>query len=137
LLDKGIELGLLWRTLEPAGRVASFFSLRYMHSWRPDDKIELMIFLRVAYVSCSLGTALAAFVAAEYWYLSSRPTPKMTVPPIASISDNPELHVLGAQVDIMGIRSALCEASQLNKKAAIWSGIAALLGGVSAVLGFL
>lgn len=97
----------------------------------------MVISLRVAYISCSLGTALSAFVAAAYWYLSSRPTPKTTVPPVASISDHPEMHILGAQVDIIGIQSALSEASRLNKKAAMWSGIAALLGGISAVLGFL
>jgi len=35
-LDKGIELGLLFQDiLAPAGSVASCFSVRCVHSWRP------------------------------------------------------------------------------------------------------
>ena len=101
------------------------------------SKDKPMISIRVAYVTCSIGTAISAFVAAVYWYLSSRPTPKTTVPPVAAIGDNPEMHILGTKVDIIGIQSALYETSRLNKKAAIWSAIAALLGAISAALSFL
>lgn len=94
-----------------------------------------MILLRIAYLSCSAATAIAAFVAAIYWYLSSRPTPATTVPPVASISDSPEAHILGTQVDVVLIHSALREASRLNKKAAIWSAIASLFAALSAALG--
>lgn len=96
-----------------------------------------MISVRVAYVICSIGTAVSAFVAAVYWYLSSRPRPKTTVSPVAAIEDSPELHILGTKVEINGIQSALYEASRLNKKAAIWSAIAALLGAITATLSFL
>jgi len=96
-----------------------------------------MILLRIANLTCSIATAIAAFAAAFYWYLSSRPAPETTVRPVASISDNPGEHVLGAQVDIINIRATLYQASRLNKKAAMWSGVAAFLGGISAALGFL
>jgi hypothetical protein len=96
-----------------------------------------MSLLRFTYVICAVATAIAAFAAATYWYLSSRPTPKTTVPPTASISDNPEAYILGTQVDIFRIHQALYEASRLNKKAAIWSAVAAFLGALTSILGLI
>ena len=90
---------------------------------------------RVAYIICSAATAICALIAAGYWYLSSRPTPVLNVPPEASISDVPELHIMNAQVDVYGVQAALAEASRLNKKAAIWSAVAALFGAAAAILG--
>jgi hypothetical protein len=55
--------------------------------------------------------------------------------PLASISDVPELYTLNAQVDVYAVRDALIEASSLNKKAAIWSAVAALFGAIAAILG--
>jgi hypothetical protein len=89
----------------------------------------------IAYLACSVATALCALIAAWYWYLSSRPAPVTTDPPDASVSDNPELHILGTQVDLYSIQAALAEASRLNKNAAIWSAVAALLGAASSILG--
>lgn len=77
-----------------------------------------MNLIRFAYISCSAATAIAAFVAAIYWYLSSRPTPKTMLPHVASISDAPEEYILGTQVDIASIHLALLATSRLNKKAA-------------------
>jgi hypothetical protein len=91
--------------------------------------------LRIAYVVCSAATAGCALVAAGYWYLSSRPAPAFSEPPDASISDAPEHHILNAQVDVYGVQAALAEASRLNKKAAVWSAIAALFGATAAILG--
>lgn len=93
--------------------------------------------LQLASLICTAGTAVTAFVAAVFWYRSSRSAPETTPQPIASISDNPELHLLGTQVDVSGIRSVLYEAARLNKTAAIWSAIAALLAAIAAALGFL
>jgi hypothetical protein len=56
-------------------------------------------------------------------------------PPDASISDVPEHHTLNVQVDVYGVHAALAEASRLNKKAAIWSAVAALFGAAAAILG--
>ena len=44
---------------------------------------------------CSTAAAVSASVAAIYWYLSSRPTPQFSEAPVASISDPPEIFVLG------------------------------------------
>jgi hypothetical protein len=92
---------------------------------------------RIGYIACSAATAICALAAARYWYLSSRPTPIMSEPPNASISDVPELYTMTAQVDIYAVRDALIEASQLNKKAAIWSALAALAGSAAAILGIM
>lgn len=91
--------------------------------------------LRIAYIVCSAATAVCALIAAGYWYLSSRPAPTISEPSDASISDAPELHILSAQVDVCSVQAALAEVSRLNKKAAIWSAIAALFGAVTAILG--
>ena len=91
--------------------------------------------LRIGYIACSAATAACALVAAGYWYLSSRPAPAISDPPDASSSDVPELHILNVQVDVYGVQAALVEASRFNKKAAIWSAIAALFGAAAAILG--
>lgn len=90
---------------------------------------------RIAYIICSAATAVCALIAASYWYHLSRPTPAISEPSSASASDAPELHILNAQVDVYGVQAALAEASRLNKKAAIWSAIAALFGAAAAILG--
>ncbi len=91
--------------------------------------------LRIAYIVCSAATAACALIAAAYWYLSSRPTPPVSDPPVASISDVPELHIMNAQSDVYELQAVLTEVSRLNKKAAVWSAIAALFGAAAAILG--
>jgi hypothetical protein len=93
-----------------------------------------MTIVRLLYLICSSAAAVSALVASIYWYLSSRPAPQFTESPTASISDNPELHILGAQVDIYSIQAALSEAALLNKKAALWSAVSALLGALTFAL---
>jgi hypothetical protein len=90
---------------------------------------------RIAYIVCSVATAVCALIAARYWYLSSRPTPALNDLPDASISDAPELHIMNAQADVYEVQAALAEASRLNKSAAVWSAIAALFGAAAAILG--
>jgi len=93
-----------------------------------------MNILRIPYIVCSAATAACALIAANYWYLSSRPTPAISDPPVASISDAPELHIMNAQSEVYGFQAALAEASRLNKKAAVCSAIAALFGAAAAIL---
>lgn len=78
-------------------------------------------------VAMALVGLAAAIVAATYWWKASR----VTVPdPVASISDVPELHILGTQ-------AAFAESSRLNGRAAVWTGIAAVLSAAAAVIGVL
>jgi hypothetical protein len=93
-----------------------------------------MALQRLAIAFFSFATTICVFAASYYWLRSSRPTPEEVPAPDASISDNPELHILTAQVEIYGIRDALKEASLLNKKAAKWSAWAAGLGGIAAFI---
>ena len=87
-----------------------------------------MHLLRVAYICPARATAITALLAARYWCLSSRPTPTMNEPPVASIDDVPSQDHLGTQVDVETIHEALAEASQRNKHAAAAACGAALLG---------
>ena len=103
----------------------------------PLKELSLMRTIHIVYIVFSLTTGLCALVAARYWYLSSRPAPTLTDTPDASIGEAPELHILGTQVDLYSIQSVLAEASSLNKKAAAWSAIAALLGAITSLLGIL
>jgi len=73
------------------------------------------------------------FFAAYFWLQSSKPSPPEIPAPDASLSDNPELHQLTTQVEIIGIRDALKEAAAHNKTASIWSAWAAGLGGLAAL----
>ena len=94
-----------------------------------------MTFQKSAIALFSFAAMVCAFFASYYWFRSSQPTPEETGTPDASISDNPELHILSAQVEMYGIRDALRESSVLNKKAAKWSAWAAAFGGIAASIG--
>ncbi|MGW1424647.1 hypothetical protein ACWAT4_31505 [Bradyrhizobium manausense] len=80
--------------------------------------------LAIIFAVAGLGTAVAA---AFYWLKASR-IPIQT--PAASISDVPELHVMSGHV-------AFYESSRLNSRAAVLTGIAAVLSAVGSVLGVL
>jgi hypothetical protein len=88
---------------------------------------------RIAFIACSLGTAGAALAAAYYWFRSSQPTPVESSNIPASISDNEPLFILGAGVSVDSLRAVLAESSRLNKKAALWSGVAAILAALAAL----
>jgi hypothetical protein len=80
--------------------------------------------LAIIFALAGLGAAIAA---AFYWWKASR------VPiqyPAASISDVPELHIMSGQV-------AFHESSRLNSRAAVLTGVAAVLSAVGSVLGVL
>jgi hypothetical protein len=89
---------------------------------------------RLGIALLSFATMVCAFAASYYWFRSSLPTPDEQSVSDSSISDNPELHILTAQVEIYSICDALKQASLLNKKAAKWSAWAAGLGGIAAFL---
>jgi hypothetical protein len=80
----------------------------------------------IAIALAILGLA-AAIIAARYWWKASRVAIPYTV---ASISDVPEAHILGTQV-------AFNESSRLNSRAAIWTGLAAVLSAAASVVGVL
>lgn len=74
-------------------------------------------------ISC-LATALNA---ARWWWKASK-TPIESMP--QSPSDVPEIHILSTQV-------AFYESSKLNSRAALWTGISAVLSAAASVCGVL
>jgi len=78
----------------------------------------------ILFAAAGLLTAMAA---AFYWWKSSRVPIRSTT---ASISDVPELYIMSGHV-------AFNESSRLNSKAAVLTGIAAVLSATSSVLGVL
>jgi len=86
----------------------------------------------VALAVVTLGTAT---VAAVYWFKSAAVDMPQIAEPIASISDAPEQHVQISAINADNVRNALLVASELNKKAAIWTGVSALLGALATVAG--
>jgi hypothetical protein len=70
---------------------------------------------------CFAIAGLACAIKAVYWLQASREYPLELA---QSIGDPPELHIQNVQVS-MG------KAGALNAKAAIWTGVAAVLGSIS------
>jgi hypothetical protein len=89
---------------------------------------------RILFALLSFGTAATALTAAYYWFRSSQPTPVESSEIAASISDDEALYILDARVTVDSLRGVLAESSRLNKKAAIWSGTAAIFGGLAALM---
>lgn len=84
----------------------------------------------------ALATLVSAIIAATYWLKSS--LIKMEsgyTGEGASITDAPELHIMGTQTDIFKMLAAIGELSRLNKHAAIWTGVSAVLGACTAIIG--
>ena len=81
-------------------------------------------YLAVAFAALGLA---AAIIAAVYWWKAS----SVSIPnSVASISDVQELYILGTAV-------AFNESSRFNSRAAIWTGVAAILSATASVLGVL
>jgi len=84
-------------------------------------------------ITLAVLTFATAIVAAVYWFKSAAvPMPQLEEP-IASISDAPEQHIMTAGANSGILVRALTRSSGLNKRAAIWTGISALLGAATTV----
>jgi len=82
-------------------------------------------------------TFVSAIISAVYWFKSSVLNIKTVYTDnLPSISDVPELHIVTAQVDIFNMHKVMNETCRLNKWAAIWTGIAALLSAVTTISAF-
>jgi hypothetical protein len=88
----------------------------------------------LALASITLATGI---VSAVYWFKSAAiPTPQFEEP-IASVSDAPEQHIINTAANAGILHVAMNESARLNKHAAIWTGISALLGAVTTASGAL
>lgn len=82
----------------------------------------------------ALATAGASGVAAWFWFASSKVNPEEVEETEASINDYPEMHIMEAKVGVILTHNAMNESSRLNKIAAAWSGVAAVLGAITAIM---
>jgi transcription initiation factor TFIIIB Brf1 subunit/transcription initiation factor TFIIB len=92
--------------------------------------MQRVITIGVAVVT--LGTAVAAAV---LWFRSAMVETPEVEEPVASISDVPEVHIQTAVVNLNNLRTAMDRSANLNKKAAVWTGISALLGAATTIAG--
>lgn len=88
--------------------------------------------ITIAFAIATLGTAI---VAAVLWFRSAMIETPEVEEPVASISDVPEVHIQTAVVNLNNLRTAMDSSAKLNKKAAVWTGISALLGAATTVAG--
>jgi hypothetical protein len=88
-------------------------------------------------LALAFTTLATGIVSAVYWFRSAAiPTPQFEEP-IASVSDAPDQHIINAVANASTLHSAMNESARLNKCAAIWTGISALLAAVTTVSGVL
>lgn len=85
----------------------------------------------------ALATLVTAVIAAYYWFRSAIvPTAEMSEP-VASVTDDPVQHLDVAIANANYIRRSLTESGRLNKHAAIWTGVSAIIGAVATFFGLL
>jgi hypothetical protein len=82
-------------------------------------------------------TFVSAIISAVYWFKSSVNIESAYTDNLPSISDVPELHIMIAREGIFNMHKVMNETCRLNKWAAIWTGIAALLGAVTTISEFI
>lgn len=84
-----------------------------------------------------LLAAGSALQAARLWLDASKIELPSYDPPMTSIGDVPEHHILGTENQLNATADALRQSSKLNSLAARWAALAAVLTGFSAILGVL
>jgi len=82
-----------------------------------------------------LGSAVTGWYAARLWYWASLIVLPQFDPPLASISDAPELHIMSAYNQLNETSRLLEVSSRLNASAARWTAVASILAGAAAILG--
>jgi hypothetical protein len=81
-----------------------------------------------------LVAVLVGWRAAHLWLRASRIDMPPFDPPLASIGDAPELHILYYLVQLNATAEAMQQSGALNAEAARWTSAAALLTGIAAII---
>ena len=79
--------------------------------------------------------SIAAWYAARLWFKASVIEMPDYDPPLASMDDNPSIHILGAVVQLNQAQLAIAASGQLNAQAAKWAAFSALLTGLTIIAG--
>jgi hypothetical protein len=95
-------------------------------------QIGTLRLLSIIFAIAAMGTAI---VAATYWFKSASSPPPDLPEPVASIGDAPAEHAMIAVANAVRMKLSLAVSARLNKRAAIWTGISAILGALSTLLG--
>lgn len=90
---------------------------------------------RAIIILLAAATLVTAIVAAYYWFKSAMIEVPTVDEPVASISDVPETHIQNAIVNMNNLRDAMDKSGAFNRKAAVWTGISALLGAATTISG--
>ncbi|MDB5581655.1 MAG: hypothetical protein JWR80_6831 [Bradyrhizobium sp.] len=93
--------------------------------------------IKVLAVIVAAVAAGVGWNAARLWLRESKIEMPPFDPPVASIDDAPALHVMSTMVQLNGTVDALTASGTLNAAAAQWTALAAILGGLTAILGAL
>lgn len=88
-------------------------------------------------LGASLLAAVVGLYAAWLWWKASKIEMPAYDPPLASISDAPEIHIMDATVRLDEGYRRLAISGELNAKAARWTAVAAALTAIAVVLGAL
>jgi len=91
--------------------------------------------LKAFALASGAGAAATGWWAAFLWRKASRVTLPPYDPPVASIDDNPALHILSGTVQLNDTVMALEASNSLNSRAARWAAIAAFLTGAATLCG--
>lgn len=91
--------------------------------------------MKVLALLAGLGAAVSGWYAARLWHKASLIEFPQFDPPMASMDDVPQLHILSANNQLNKIVRALEDSSRLNASAARWTAFAAILAGLTAALG--
>lgn len=99
--------------------------------------VEFVAYFKLLVWPLTLIAAVSGIWAAYLWLEASRIDLPPFDPPIASMSNAPELHILDITVRQNEAFNLLALSSKLNAKAARWSGLAAFLTALSVLFGLL
>ena len=86
---------------------------------------------------CGLAAAIVGWRAAFLWRKASTIELPGFAPPLASINDAPEIHIMNVMVQLNSTADALRKAGKQNEAAARWTAFSALLTGCAVLMGTL
>ena len=79
-------------------------------------------------------TVITAVAAAVYWFKSAAVKVQTVDEPTASMTDAIEEHTLAAVVNMNFLREAMNKSARLNRLAAIWTGVSAVLAALTTIV---
>lgn len=95
----------------------------------------LSLAVRMLALAAALSAAAIGWHAARLWIRASKIELPPFDPPVASIGDVPELHIMSTSVQLNEAIVSLQQSNDLNSRAARWTALAAIMTGAATLLG--